>query len=425
MIVALTGVIVFGLLLAVNWRFCSSVVYPGVAFAGIWLLEFTTQVFAQSVLYPISWSALAVFVIGALSFTAGAALTYLGAARQDKPTAPVTVQPEPGDAVILWVFVAFLVTGLPIYIDRLRQLTSADLFSPMFFFQVRYGLIEQAATLNRAPLVDNLVVLSSIFALSGYALTDGGRRQRIATWCLVGLALIYNLFAAAKAGPIALVIALFSMHVLLRGQLRASNLILSIVIILFLFSVVTVGRLGVIGQPLTLSQSLMSTWEIFLSYFSGAPVGFSIYLDNPQWVPAVWSPWRFFERTANYFGNFFNVPESHAQYVYVGPGLWFNTYTAYFSYYPPYGIGGVVGFMFAIGIVCSWIYRRALSLGLVWLVLYGILFEGILMTIFGEHFMLSLNFILKLIVVVLLISGLRKKRWHRGKGSVGMPDTVR
>ncbi len=424
MIVALAGVVAFGLLLAANWRVCSSAVYPGVAFAGIWLLEFITQVFAQGVLYPISWAALAVFVIGASSFTAGAALAYRGGTRQDKPTASVSVQPEPGDAVILWVFVALLIAGLPIYIDRLHQLTSAALFSPTFFFQVRYGLLEQAAILNRAPLVDNLVVLSSIFALSGYALSDGARRQRVAAWSLVGLALVYNLLSAAKAGPIALVVALFAMHVLLRGQLRVLSLIVPFGIILLLFGVVTVGRLGTDGQSITLAQSLASTWEVFLSYFSGAPVGFSIYLDNPQWVPAVWSPWRFFERTANYFGNFFDVPDLHAHYVYVGPDMLFNTYTAYFSYYPPYGIGGVIGFMLALGMVCSWIYRRALSLGLVWLVLYGILFEGIFMTIFNEHFMLSLNFILKLIVVVLLISGLRRQRWRRGKGLVGMSGAV-
>ena len=58
MSVAIAGVIAFSLLLAINWMICRSAAYPGVALAGIWLLEFITQVFARGVLYPVSWYAL-------------------------------------------------------------------------------------------------------------------------------------------------------------------------------------------------------------------------------------------------------------------------------------------------------------------------------------------------------------------------------
>jgi len=428
MTVAVVGVIVFGVLFAVNWMVCRSVVYPGVALAGIWLLEFIVQAFAQGVLYPVSWYALAVFVVGAVCFTAGAALVYRCGARPGNPTkssaAQAQAQAQRGDGALLWFLVALLVGGLPTFIEKVRQFTSAALFSPAFFVQARQGFLEQAAAMSRAPVVDNLVVLSSIFALIGYALTDGARRQRVAAWALIGLSLVYNLLTAAKAGAVTLVVALFAIHVLLRRRLAMRFLITSFGGILVLFGVVTVGRLETVGQSLTLAQSAVATWHYFLGYFSASPVGFSTYLDHPDLVPAVWSPWQFFERTANYFRHFFHVPDLNAHFVRVGPDMFYNTYTAYFSYYPAYGLAGVIGFMSTLGMLCTWVYRRALSLGLVWLVLYGMLLYGILMTIFSESLLLSLNFILKLVVVALLVAGFRRLRWRAHASRVVMPDAI-
>ena len=425
MSVAIAGVIAFSLLLAINWMICRSAAYPGVALAGIWLLEFITQVFARGVLYPVSWYALGVFTVGAICFTGSAALVFRVGALPRNPTTSSAVRPRPADAALLWFFVALLIIGLPIFVEKVRQFTSAELFSPAFFLQARQGFLEQAATMNRAPLMDNLVTLASIFALLGYAMTDGVRRHRVAAWALIGLALTYNLLTAAKAGAVTLVVALFGIHILMRRRLPIRFLIASFGVILVLFGVITVGRLEAAGRSLTLMQSAVATWHYFLGYFSASPVGFSIYLDHPDLVPPVWSPWRFFERTANYFGHFVDVPDLNAQFVRVGPDMFYNTYTAYFSYYPAYGIGGVIGFMSALGMVCTWVYRRALSLELVWVVLYGILLHGILMTIFNENLLLSLNLVLKLVIVALLVAGFRRLRWRARTSQVSMASVTR
>lgn len=424
MIVALVGVFCFAVLLAMNWAIGRSLVYPGVALSGIWLLEFVVQIFARGVLYPVTWEALTIFVVGAVCFTAGAVIGN-GGLHRVPPRSRLSADYR-SDRAILWIFVVILIIGVPLYLDQVRAFTSATLFSPVFFVQVRQGFLQQAATLNRAPLVDNLVVLSSIAALVAYAMTDGARRSRVLVWGLVILAVFYNLLTASKAGAVTLVVALFAMHVVLRRRVPVRFLLLAFVAVLVLFGMVTVGRVEASGQHLTLLQSVAATWNEFLVYFSGGPVGFSIYLDHPDLVPAVWSPWRFFERSANYFGHYFDVPNPNAQFVDVGPGIPLNVYTAYFSYYPVYGLSGVVGFMLGLGWLSASIYRRALSGSLVWLVVYGVVFSGILMTIFSESLLSSLNFVIKLALIALIILGVRLIRFRRRSPALGngLPHTV-
>lgn len=415
MIVALVGTLCFALLLLVNWTIGRSLLYPGVALAGIWTLEFITQVFSVGMLYPISWYALAIFVSGCVAFTLGAVLGNGGFRRG--PVMAFAPTDYRSDRIILWIFAAVLLLGVPVFLKKVGTFTSAGLFSPAYFQQVRSGLLDQAATGSRAPLVDNLVVLSSIVALIAYAVTDAAGRHRLLVGGLIALAIFYNLLTAAKAGAVALVVAMFAIHIVLRGRVPIRFLLISFAGVLALFGVVTVGRVESLGQSLTWQQSVAVSWQQFLSYFSASPVGFSVYLAHPSSVPAVWSPWRFFMNTANYFGRYFTVPDLNAEFVDVGSGLYYNTYTAFFSYYPAYGLPGVLVFMALIGAVSAWIFRRAQSGSLVWLVLYGSIFNGLLHTIFNENLMLALNYMIKLAAVAGIVLFMRRLQLRHLRGS--------
>lgn len=412
MTVALVGVLCFTVLLAVNWTIGRTLIYPGVALAGIWALEFVVQALSVGVLYPVSWAALAIFVLGAICFTGGAVVGN-GGIRRRLPAAKAPVD-YPSDRIMLWALALLLIAGMPVFLVAVRTFTSAALFSPTFFLQVRAGSLAQAATMTRAPLVNNLVVLSSIAALIAYAVMDAARRSRLLVWGLVALAIFYNLLTGAKAGAVTLVVALFAVNMVLRRRVPVRFLLLAFVGILVLFGIVTVGRVESLENALSWQQSIITTWRYFVGYFSASPVGFSIYLQHPASVPAVWSPWRFFERTANYFGHYFDVPDLNARFVAVGPGMLYNTYTAYFSYYGAYGVGGVIAFMTGIGAISAWVYRKAVSgRNVVWVVLYGIIFHGLLMTIFSESLLLALNFIGKLILVAVVVELVRRFHFRR------------
>ncbi len=208
-----------------------------------------------------------------------------------------------------------------------------------------------------------------------------------------------------------MVVVLFAIYSLQRGRLPKLALLLALGTFVVFFGVVTVQRtLSAGGSIQSFGAAANTTLAQFGNYLASGPVGFSVYLTHPQLVPPVWDPWRFFERTANYLGNYYDVPDLNASFVQIGNGLYYNTYTAFFSYYPPYGLLGVIGFMLGIGFVAGVAYRRACNQSLLWQLLFAWAFFGTLMTIFNENFLLALNPMLKIFVITMLVIWIRRLR---------------
>jgi oligosaccharide repeat unit polymerase len=226
--------------------------------------------------------------------------------------------------------------------------------------------------------------------------------------------LSYNLLTAAKSGVLNLLVMLFVIHALQRGRLPKQALLFVVGLFVVFFGVVTVQRARAIGGDIgSLTAMAHATLEQLARYVACGPIGFSEYLKNPQSVPPVWSPWRFFERTANYFGPYFDVPNSNAAFIQIGDDLFYNVYTVFFSYFPAYGMAGVVGFMLVMGGIAGAAYRRARQQRLFWQLLYAAIFYGVLVIIFTEGWLLALNPIIKLAVVAAVVIVLRRLRIRR------------
>lgn len=325
------------------------------------------------------------------------------------------------DRAVLLMFFLILLLGVPFYLAYIRQFSSAALFSPKFFVEIRTGMLQQSSDLARAPFVNNLVVLSSIAAVLAFALSESAQRWRLLVVGIIALAFFYNSLTGAKGGVTGLLVMLFAIYSLQRGRLPKLALLIVLGLIVLFFGLVTVQRMqSAGGGAMSLAVAAQTTLEQLGHYLASGPVGFSVYLDHPQSVPAVWSPWRFFMRTANYFGNYFDVPDLNAAFVQIGNGLYYNTYTAFFSYFPPYGLPGVTAFMMAIGVMAGAAYRRARRQQLLWQLLYASIFYGVLMTIFNENLLLALNPILKLLVAATAVVLLRRIRWHSPSSKIAL-----
>jgi len=410
LVVAIAGTLAFSMLFALNWSRSKSLLDPAVAISAVWSACFLFLVLSGERLFGVSWTALLIFITGLGFFSFGVVLGK-GISVNSKR---LETYGSRSDIVVLWMFLLILLLGLPLYLASIRQLTGAPLFSPAYFLEVRQGTLMQDAENARSPLVYNLVPFSSIAAMLAFALTESGRRSKILIVAIVVLALLYNLLTGAKAGPVQLVILLLTIYGVQRGRLPKLALLAAGSLVVVLFGAVTVQRAASIGvKSGSIGASVSATLEQFGNYFASGPVGFSVYLDDPQLVPPVWSPWRFFQRTANYFGNYFDVPIQHANFVEIGSGLYYNTYSAFFSYFPPYGPLGVGGFMLALGVLSGAAYRRAQQGRLIWLLLYASLYSGILKTVFSESLLLALNPTLKLLIVAATVLLLRRLRFRR------------
>lgn len=414
-VVAVAGALAFAVLFLFNWSRARSWLDPSVAISAVWAVTFIFLAVAGDQLYGVSWTALLIFVCGLVMFSLGSLLGTGIPVRGGK----ASTYGYRSDRVILLIFFLILLLGTPFYLAHLRQFSSATLFSPTFFVQIRAGMLQQSSDLARAPIVNNLVVLSSIAAVLAFALSESAQRWRLLVVSVILLAFFYNLLTGAKGGVTGLMVMLLTIYSLQRGRLPKLALLIALGLIVLFFGVVTVQRsLGAGGGVVSLTVAAQTTLEQLGHYLASGPVGFSVYLDHPQAVPAVWSPWRFFARTANYFGNYFDVPDLNAAFVQIGNGLYYNTYTAFFSYFPPYGLAGVAGFMLALGGIAGAVYRRARQQRLLWQLLYASIFYGVLMTIFNENLLLALNPILKLLAAAVVVVVLRRLRWRDSSAKV-------
>ena len=408
LVVAAAGVLAFAGLFAFNWSRARSWMDPSVAISAVWTVTFLFLAMASDQLYGVSWTALAIFVCGLGMFSLG---SMMGAGIPVRGGEASTYGYR-SDFVILLFFLVILLLGAPFYLAYVRQFSSAPLFSPDFFVQIRVATVEQGRDLARVPFVNNLVPLSSIAAMLAFALSESGRRWRLLVAGIVALAFFYNLLTAAIGGGAELLVTLFVIYCLQRGRLPKLALLVALGLSGAYFGVVMVQRaVGTGGNIESLSVAAHTTLEQLGYYLASGPVGFSVYLDHPQTVATVWSPWRFFELTANYFGDYFYVPDLHAAFVPIGNGLYFNTYTAFFSYFPAGGVPGVAAFMLANGVMAGAAYRRARQQRLLWQLLYASIFYGVVMSIFAEELLLALNPILKLLFVAAVVVMLRRLRW--------------
>lgn len=412
--VVIIGFVLFMILFAINWSWARSWLDPAVAISTVWALTFFFLVVAGGQFYGISVPALLIYTLGLVTFSLGSFLGQCIPLQARK----ASTYGHHNDRVILWLFFLILLLGVPFYIAFIRQFSSAVLFSPTFFLELRMAMLVQSRELMRAPLINNLVTLSTITAVLAFALSESGRRWRLLVAGIVALAFFYNLLTSAKASVLNLLVMLFAIYCLQRRRLPKLALLITIALIVVIFGTVTVQRMRSIGADFrSFAEAGQITLVQISNYLASGPVGFSVYLDHPQSVPAVWSPWRFFERTANYFGHYFDVPDLNAAYVQIGRGLYYNTYTAFFSYYPPYGMLGVAGFMLALGTGAGAAFRRARQQRLLWQLLYAAIFYGVLMTIFNESLLLALNFTIKLLVVAAAVGFLRRLRWRGGNNA--------
>ncbi|GAK33536.1 hypothetical protein JCM17846_21660 [Iodidimonas nitroreducens] len=406
LVVALAGSFAFGSLMAISLYAARSWFHPAVAWNGIWFVVFACLCFAQMWLYPVSWQALGIFLAGALYFSFGTLLGSLRWRAASPAEIPATIGLAKGeglyqsDRVLLLAVLVLLVIGLPFYLRHIMSFSSSAPFTPIFFLEVRQGMLDEAQSAGRGALVNNLVVLSTFATLVALAVTEGGRRWRLLIAALFALAVFYNLLTAAKGGMLSLLVGSFAVYGLTRKRLPVKALIILMVLVLIAFGGITVLRNSLAADSeMTLMDAAGLTGQIFLNYLTTSAVAFSVYLDGIEQVPEIKSPWEFFIRTINYFGTFFEAPNPPGKFIELGPGVvGYNTYSIYFFYYPHYGMLGVAGFMFLLGLISGAVHKLAQSGSLPWLLVYAMLFYGIILGILADALLTSLNPIIKLVL---------------------------
>lgn len=412
--VAFAGAGAFLLLTLANYHIGKTWLYPAAALSGAWLLVFLGLCISASWLYPVTPDALVIYLMGAIYYSFGAYLAFQFGGAPDKVYSRQIIYYR-SDFLLLLTVLAVLVAGFPFYYHEITGLTRAAPFTPLFYWQLRTALLRQAWTMNRVPIVNDLVDLSNIGAIIGMLVSGGGRRWKGLVAIMIVVSLIYNLLTAAKIGFASLAVELTVIYTIHHGRLKKRFVLLAASIFFAGFGAITVALREATAGTYAGMQQIALTVKTLLNYLTVSVVGFGVYLRHPKQIPVIYSVWFFFEHTVNYFGHYFQIPVQHGAYVSVGPGLEYNTYTAYFTYYPQWGAFGVALILFIVGFVSTRAYKASMHGSFIGALLYAYLYYGTCMTMFNESLFLTLNFLAKLLVVGYLFIAARHMfpKWLR------------
>ena len=362
--------------------------WPPALFALIWAIEML--VIPLTGYFQVSAECQLFYLLGALAFTAGGyAAMWLPA-----PGPPARLK-ESGTVLKLFV-VADLILAV-FFVREVMQLvkTVAD---SNFLFAARVAFLEQ----EDSNFVDNAVPLAMIVATIFALRDDGSRKARFATFTTVTLAFALNLLTGGRAGAAVLALMLIAIAWFKkRLTWKLLSAIGAATGTLFLIIILALGK-GV-NRYATFSENAPLLLDSVLSYAFTGPITFDRVYHSPTQVPPVWNPDRVFVQAANKLGARFEQPALHAEYTNFAPTKVTNIYTMYFAYYPHYGYILTLMITAFLGLICTLIYRKAKT-GAPWAVLISaFLFAGIVLSPFNEQFLLSLNYMGKVVLLCWLL----------------------
>lgn len=367
--------------------------YPASLFTGTWLAAVLGITATGDVFYAVSPATLTVYVAGAFAFSVGAFVsesTARGAAAR-------VALPRNGarSRAVLDIALAILVVGLPFYLRAAAG--TRDWLDPMFLALQRAEAVEAMESSDRSfSLLANLVYLSMFVAFAMVYEYDGTRRRGWRVVVAVALALIYGAAKGTKGNAVLLLVTLAFVDALRKGRINYRVMAITAVVSVVMFGV---GFVVVNNMYLGLGMSwdaIVLAGRGILVYWLGGPVAFDRVVANPNAIEAVQNLDRFFLETANGLGAHFNIPSVNAEYSLIGPSLDTNVYTIYYSYFPQFGMLGVVVGMLLTGAVLAWFFRRARARGPVAVIVAGSMATGLLLSFHSERFILALNMYMKM-----------------------------
>lgn len=409
---------------AVNVWVGRSLLYPPALFALTWAAYVGAAWASEGTYTPLSDDALVLFLGGAVAVSLGGLVVQLLEGDRAATAAGSRARTGRSPIVVRRLIDAgclVLVLALPIRFARLRQLSggSLDLLASDFWVKVRQAAIleSDSGASSFLALTDNVVLLSLFVALAAVADDVAVRTLRVRTMVVVPLALFYQLSTASRSSGMALVCGLIGIAWMTSGRWSLRSIALGGLGALVVFSCAAVfmNKGGRLDEGLV--DNVRGVANVLVLYAVGPIVSFDQAFADPASVPPVWSIAYSFVQVANKLGAGIVLPSIHAVYTRVAAGLWMNVYTLYFAYVPDFGVTGALLLLCVLGIVLTWLFRRAAAGDPRTRLVYATTLSAIAMSGFNEQFFMNLSFYAKAAAFACVLYGLPSLDWLRVRAS--------
>ena len=378
-----------------------SLLYPPAIFTAAWTGYLLCLALLGRRFFPLSAETLVVFIAGAIALTVGG-LVVTRFWKNGRRWGSTASRADRTIGRLLAAGLGICLLALPTRLLRLKELAGnarTDLLSPSFWVQVRRASVAEGDS-NRASflaLTDNVILLAWFLLMAAAARDARDRRVRPTTLGIAFLAVIYSMMMASRAAVVVFVPALVAIVWMTLGRLPWKFAAISIVVaaIVFSLAVIFVQTRGVAG-----------IWRSFELYALGGIVAFDHTVRFPGEIPPVWTITRSVLAAAGKLGAHVAVPPLHAAYAPVSDRELMNVYTMYFAYFPHYGWAGIAVIPVLLGAALTWLFLPALEDDPRWRFVYASAVAGLVLSEFGEYFLMNLTFLVKAALFALVLYGL-------------------
>lgn len=398
-----TTAILLAILTAVMVRTGGTILFPPALFCAIWSVTLLGLTTAGNTFLPLSDYTCLVFLVGAVAFSIGGAIS-LCASRSPSLNREVLTASNATIRIALDVLLAAVVLAFPYYMHLAVRLAGTS--NPIYMFaEIRRQMVTSTGG-SPFGLAANLNVVAGLVATAQFFELDGSWPRRIRAGLAVLLTLCYSSLTGSKGGALILITLFFVLQVRARRIKPAVTLGAAAIVVSFfvggLFAVNLSGR-----HFEGAGAAMREVGSEIESYWLGSPVAFGQIAARPDSLASAENIGRFFLQTGQSLGLHTEVPSLYAKYTAVrGDGSDTNTYTIYFSYFKDYGWFGMPLILAALAAALTQVWRRAMAGYPVSVLMYATMCTAILQSIFSETFFLGLNGYLKALCFYWAVYGL-------------------
>jgi oligosaccharide repeat unit polymerase len=375
-----------------------SLFYPPVLFCIWWSFLLLVVACSGDSFYPLSLKTLGVFVLGALSFTAGGSARILFHRPSFQLYVVTGTQQQIANRFLTLGIIA-LVAAFPFYWMRLQELRAASFFND-FWRGVRQQTSSGFSDQGGFGFYAYVMGVATFLSLIAVYNSDGSGKARLRSLVVIALTLAYHFLTAARMGAMTTLLGLMTVSRIRSGKVNWRLWAVGALCLIFVFTVPAI-LLHKGGDP---SKSVIENFDGVLSslqvYLVGGVVAFDQIVDDPSVVPS-WLSFRFFLAAAHAIG--FNVTVPNVVLPFTATPALTNVYTIYGSYFSDFGWLGVAVLLFLLGYLLTMLYQSASRQRPESVVLFGIAVSYLLMSAATDGFLISMSYWLQALLSTLVI----------------------
>jgi len=388
-------------LASLNFLHTRSCLYPPTLFSAVWAVLLFGLALSGNDFYPLSFLALAIFFIGAAAFSCGGLSAMTIATLQD--TKKAISARDYGSAFVDRVLNLTLLAQViiaPLYWQKLKAVSSlSGVDNLLVGIRIQASFPDAGERVGLGIFAYIVAIMTFLTLVAVYESdTSPFKRYRAASYVM--LTLVYQLVSAARTGAALLVISLFIIVVIKTGTLKLKHFALGGLVFLLVFSIpaVILNKGG--SLELSVSENISSLAISLRDYALPSLVAFDQSLTAGEPARSLRS-FRSIFSIANAFGAKIDLPPDILEFTLTPIPT--NVYSLYYYYYADFGMAGCAVLMFALGMLCTFVYLYAVSGDAPGVILYGLMAASLVLSGFSESFLSSASLWIQAVLIISII----------------------